>query len=454
MVLKKIKFRLMELVKSDSTRTTNAKINILFSFGIKGLSILISFLLVPLTMALVNQKEYGIWLTLSTIIGWIGFFDIGITNGMRNNLAEALAHNELAAARSIVSTAFIAISMIMCVTALVFLFVNIFLDWSIILNTGGGFSPELNNIALVVVLGFCFTFILKLVNVIYLASQKSVYADFILFIGQILVLAIVFFLSLRGHGSLWSVAIIFTFVPIGVFLVFWFTTFSGQFKKIRPSYKFFDKKYLRSIVGLGIGFFLTQISGLVIFAISNFLIAQLFGPEQVTVYNIAYKYFYVIIMFFTIVVTPFWSASTDAFAKKDFVWLRGVIGRLQKLMLWVVAAVVLMVIISDYVYAIWVGSTIKVPFMLSVMLGIYAIIFCWCLVYAIVLSGSGKIRISSYISIINIIIYLPLAYCLSRVIGVTAIIVATTIILIGGLIQTKIQVNKLINGTAEGIWNK
>ncbi|MBC7451263.1 MAG: hypothetical protein H7259_07215, partial [Cytophagales bacterium] len=75
-------------------RSVKAKKNIAFSFIIKGLNIGIGFVLLPLTMHYVNDTKYGVWLTLSSIIGWLGFFDIGFGNGLRNKLAEAIAKGQ------------------------------------------------------------------------------------------------------------------------------------------------------------------------------------------------------------------------------------------------------------------------------------------------------------------------------------------------------------------------
>ncbi len=66
--------RIFSNVKHE--RTFNVGKNILFSFILKGISIIISFLLVPLTIDYLNPSEYGIWLTLSSILGWINLFDI------------------------------------------------------------------------------------------------------------------------------------------------------------------------------------------------------------------------------------------------------------------------------------------------------------------------------------------------------------------------------------------
>src|SRR5450755_4419818 len=94
------------LINRGHSRSINAKKNILFSFLIKGCNIAIGLILVPLTIHYVKPIQYGIWLTLSSIIGWFGFFDIGLGNGLRNKFAEALAKGEHERARIYVSTTY------------------------------------------------------------------------------------------------------------------------------------------------------------------------------------------------------------------------------------------------------------------------------------------------------------------------------------------------------------
>ncbi|MDE7189740.1 MAG: hypothetical protein K2N96_06305, partial [Muribaculaceae bacterium] len=74
-------------------RTVKAKKNILASILIKGIDAVVYLLLVPVTLGYLNPYEYGIWLTLNSMLMWINSFDIGLGNGMRNKLAEAIAQN-------------------------------------------------------------------------------------------------------------------------------------------------------------------------------------------------------------------------------------------------------------------------------------------------------------------------------------------------------------------------
>lgn len=85
----KDKFR--NLILRGSERSVKAKKNILYMLLIKGGNILIGLLLVPLTLEYVDSEKYGIWMALSSMVAWISFFDIGISNGLKNRLAEALA---------------------------------------------------------------------------------------------------------------------------------------------------------------------------------------------------------------------------------------------------------------------------------------------------------------------------------------------------------------------------
>ena len=82
------------LYSSSNRRTETVKKNIVASLAIKGVSIFVSLMLVPMTLGYVSNEMYGIWLTLSSVMMWLGFFDVGFTLGLKNKLAEAIALGE------------------------------------------------------------------------------------------------------------------------------------------------------------------------------------------------------------------------------------------------------------------------------------------------------------------------------------------------------------------------
>ena len=166
-------------LNSGYERTIRAKKNIIASFVIKGLSIAIGLILVPLTVQYLNPTKYGIWITLSSIIGWFGMFDIGLGYGLRNRFAEALATGKEKLARVYVSTTYAILSLIIAGLLILFYIINQFINWSVILNAGNdvSFQKELNILALIVFTFFCLSFVFKLITTILTADQHPAKAS-------------------------------------------------------------------------------------------------------------------------------------------------------------------------------------------------------------------------------------------------------------------------------------
>ena len=106
--------------------------------------------------------------------------------------------------------------------------------------------------------------------------------------------------------------------PVIVYLLAYPFTFYIKYPNLRPTIYLVKIKYAKDLLGLGLQFFIIQIGCLILFATANVMISQMFGPDQVTIYNLSYKYFSVLTMAFSIVISPLWSAITEAYVRKDF----------------------------------------------------------------------------------------------------------------------------------------
>jgi len=433
-------------------RSVKAKKNIFASFIIKGCNIAISLVLVPLTIHYVNPTQYGIWLTLSSIIGWFAFFDIGFGNGLRNKFAEALARNDHQLARIYLSTTYAILGIIILCLLVIFLIINPFLDWTSILNTPASMAAELSTLAILVFVFFCLQFILQLITTIITANQQPAKASFFNFLGSLFSLTVIFILTKTTSGSLINLALSLGFTPVMVLTAssIWFYT--HDYKKYAPSIRYVKFSYARELMGLGLKFFIIQIATVVLYETSNLIIAQLFGPAQVTPYNVAYKYFGIIPMVMGIFMTPFWSAFTEAWVKQDIAWIKATMKKLQ--LLWVILTLVtlLMLLLSNIVYRFWVGSEILISINISLAMASYVIINAWNGIYSQFVNGVGKIKLQLYIALAGTVINIPLAIFLGKQIGISGVVLSTTIISILGAITSPIQYNKIINNKDRGIW--
>lgn len=441
-------------LKSDNQRSDKIKKNIAASIVLKGISILTSLILIPMTINYLSPAEYGVWLTLLSILSWISFFDIGLGNGLRNRLAETFAKKDYTQARIYVSTAFALLTIMICIGFILFLICNTFLHWNSILRIDTLTEKQLSNVIVCVFALSSLQFILKLTGIVPIADQKPAVNDLILTSGNVLSLICIYILTLTTQGSLFKVAFVFTSIPAFTYLIAYLILFNTKYRNLRPTFKLIRLQYAQGLLGLGVQFFLIQIACMVIFTSSNIIITQLFGPQEVTPYNIAFKYFSIVTMGVGIIMAPIWSAITDAYTKRDYPWIQHQMKILLKIWTGIVICVILMLIISGPIYDLWIGDTVNIPFQLSLLMGVYVIITTWNNIYAFFVNGVGKIRIQMYSSIASCIVFFPLTLWLAPKIGVTGILLAMNIVLIFSAILLPIQYKKIINNTATGIWQK
>lgn len=439
-----------------SNRTKNITKHVFLSFVYKGGTIVANFLLVPVTMNYLDTKSYGLWLILSSFISWFYFFDIGLGNGLRNKFAEARAKGDMKLAKGYVSAAYFTIGAVSTVLFVVFLIVNFFIDWSEIFNSGSGLANDLSNLMPIVFGLFCLQLVVKLITTIYTADQNHSMQGKINFYTQIFTLLVIWLLTFTEKSSLLVFGTIFSALPVVILLIMNFLSFSNAYKQVAPSISFWKKEYLEGIFGLGFKFFVIQMSGIVLFSTDNFVITQLYGPEAVVPYNIVYKYFSASNMALTIIMTPYWSSITEAYVKKDFEWLKKSMRSLIKISCFSIVLLIVMTLLSAQVYNIWIGNKISIPFVLSIHMAFYFALNIFCNPFTVLINGTGKITLQLYSLVITAIINIPLCVFFARNLnmGVSGIILATTICLLPFAVIAPIQTYKIINKKAFGIWNK
>lgn len=412
--------------------------------------------LVPVSIKYLGNVEYGIWLTLASILSWLINLDFGIGNGLRNKLAEALALKDIKLARIYVSTAYSVFAIGIIFAIMVYFFIHELLNWADLLNAPSGYLELLNTVVFYVIIIFLTQFLLKLITSIINADQRPALNGALSLVVNSITLFVVYLLLIYAEPSLMLFGLLSSSIPVIVYLLASLFLFKGHYKNISPSLNAINFKYSSSLVKLGMQFFIIQISSLIVFTTGNIIIAQLYGPKSVVTYNIAYKYFYLVPMIFNVVLAPFWSAFTEAYVKKEYDWIKNSVKKL--IIIWAILSifVIIMVIFSDFVYEQWVGSQIKVPFMLSLTISAFVIIANWNNIFSSFINGVGKVRIQLYYSIFAAVLNIPLSILLSKHmgIGVTGVMVSTNLCLIFASFLFPIQYYKLVKDKAKGIWNK
>ena len=445
------------IINKGHTRSIKAKKNIIASFFIKGISIAISLVLVPLTINYINPSRYGIWLTLSSIVGWFSFFDIGLSQGLRNKFAEARAKGNDELAQIYVSTTYAILAIIFSIVWIIFIIVNHFLNWAHILNISENMQSEVSILAVIIFTYFCLQFILGIITTLILADQQSAKSSFISVLGQIFSLLFIFVLVKTTHGSLIKLGIALCLSPILVLIAANFYFFRGVFKKYSPSFLKIKFSYAKRLFNLGIIFFIIQVAAIIQYQSANIIIAQNFSTADVTSYNIVYKYFGVLNMVFMIFLTPFLSASTEAYSKNDFQWIKNGIKKYNQLNIALFIIGCLMLFFSDTMYKLWLGKgKVTIGFSLSVWGFLFCSIGMFGSKYVNLLNGINALRLQFWSSLISPVIYVGIALILIKYykMGVYALFIAAVVANANAYLIAPLQYYQIIIKRKKGIWIK
>lgn len=450
-----IKLKLVGLTDRSNVRSQKIIKNILFSFGVKGGSIVVALLLVPLTINYINPLQYGIWLTLSSFIGWMSFFDIGMGNGLRNKVTQALARNDHAEAKKYVSTTYALLAFIAIGLFVIFSILIPNIDWKKLLNVPAAVPVDLMFIVFIVVCTFCVQFVVQIVNTILIATHEPAKASLITFIGQLGVLIAVIVLKKTVPGTLNTLIIALTCVPIVVLIIASLILFNTKLKSISPSFKEINLRYSKNILNNGSVFFVLQIGALLLLQTDNIIITRILGPSEVTVFNVTNRYFSVITMVFNIFIMPYWSSFTDAHAKQDYDWMRAAVSRLRKI--WLIASFVVVPIFfiaSKFALKAWLGNSVTISMSLCLAMSIYVIGYMGLHLNGYFLNGVGKIKIQFYLYIFSTLINIPLGIFLGRKFGVIGVTISNIIVFVYMDTILWIQTNKILkNSPLKTIWN-
>ena len=131
-----------------------------------------SLYMVPLTINYLNPENYGIWMAMSSILYWIAFFDMGLGNGMRNYMSEAISMKKFAEARMYFSSSLVLLTCVALVIGIATIPFLTFMDFNHLFNVKT-ISNHTLTVTLAIAIGFSllqFAFLL-----LYIFQQRLKY---------------------------------------------------------------------------------------------------------------------------------------------------------------------------------------------------------------------------------------------------------------------------------------
>jgi O-antigen/teichoic acid export membrane protein len=433
--------KIYNLIFNGDKRSVKIKKNMLMSTIFKAATILLGFLIVNVTYNSLNDEKFGVWMTILSILTWISMFDVGLGNGLRNKLSEALSKEDYKKSKIYVSTAYALIGILVVIMMIASVVLIEASNLSSVFNVKESLGVEIKYSLLWIVILYLINFLLSLINSIAFAFQDSAVPEMIRFFTNLIIFIAFYIVSKAAQGNLFIIGFLYSLITLLVTLIFSIYLFNKKYRRVVPNIKNLEMKYVKSLFSLSMGFFIIQIAGIVIFTTGNMVITQVLGPQEVTPYQLVYKLFNIFTIASGLVVAPLWSGFTDAYFKKDLVWIKSAMKKMLILMVPLTLGVILMIFLCRPIIKIWIGKDLGASTLLIVLMGINAIQITWNSIFTVFVNGIGRIRAQIYTSIIGGIINIPLSIYFARNLGLgsSGVILGTICSLMLGTIILPIQ---------------
>jgi len=374
--------------------------NMLAAFLIKGGSMFLGLVTMPAYMRYFpNQTVLGVWFTILSIMTWLFTFDFGVGNGLRNKLVDSLVHGDEARSKKLLSTAYIIFITMAGLFAVAGIVAFQFINWNTVFNIEKNIISEsaMRTAVICVFVGVVFQFVLRLITSILYALQKSAATNLIAVITSVLQLCYVLLAPSFGDEKnliiLSCVYIVCTALPLVAATIL---VFKKQLKNCVPSSKYYEGSIARELVSLGGIFFFNQMLFMALISTNEIIITQINGAVFVVEYQIYNKLFLLVGSFFSLALTPMWSAVTKAISENDFPWLRKWYKRLNLLVLFAAFGEFMIIPFMQYIVNVWLGdNTIIINYANAAAFAAFGSVFIYHSVLSTMVCGSGKLKLQA-----------------------------------------------------------
>ena len=419
--------------------------NVLLNYIFRGVGILLGLYLTRVNLRYLGVSLFGVWATIASIASWINYGDFGIGNGLRNHLAEAVAKNDIDRQKALIFTG---LKMLFVLSAFLFLcliLISEVIFYFRLLDSSYRLPLYITNFF------FSLDLFLSIGRSIAYAQQRSYLTSFSqVFTVLFRISAVSVLTSFRADAT--SLVSFSVFNGLGgifgnmLLLVVLYVHFGKSF--FRGIRRFYDRNLKKDVVGLGLQFFVLQLSGLILYSSDNLIINRVISSESVAKYDLITKIYNTGDSLFAIFLVSLWSAVTFAMSKSDFTWIKKEIKR--GLCVWALYSlgVIIVSLCLNVFVRFWIGSAeLYYEPSLVVLFAFYEILNGFSAIFINVTNGLGRLKIQMMLGVIGAVINIPLsvffASCLS--LGIFGVKLATLVCVIANRIYVPVDVLCFVN---------
>lgn len=394
----------------------------------RGIAFAGSLVTIPLALSHLGSDRFGLWIAIISLLVTLNFADLGIGNGLITPIADAHARGQRAEIVQLISNATAALATIALFGATIFLLVDPYIEWGVVLNstTARGIAEADDAMNL---LALClFSVIpLSLAQKIHLGLQEAFVAHLWSAFGSIVAIIGVV-IAVETEASLAWMVLAAAGGPVFAAFLNCFTLFLKRHPELRPQMTSVTTAGMASASRRGITFLLLGVSASVAYQADHLIVATLLGADAVSGYAIPLKLFFIAPTILGFLLVPLWPAYSEALATGDIAWVqrtlrRSILGGVA----FTASISVFLVIFGSRIVHAWVGEAVEPSITLLVGMALWAVVNGVGGPIAMFLNGTDQLRFLLVVTVLMAIANLVFSILLTRTIGVAGPVYASVV---------------------------
>jgi O-antigen/teichoic acid export membrane protein len=317
-------------------------------------STLSNLALVPMYLFFLGNEAYGVWLTVLSIISYLGFANLGLSQSVANFVAAAAVDNDHQKVNRAAATGFWLYGVVVAGVGVVFVSILALLPVQEYLIT----TEDLGSLVPVVILISGGFFLLKLplqVLNVSLRSLNMIYKEQTCMLIVNVVRFCVLVYALVNGADLVVLAFVYGVTGLipGVLV---YAALRKETQRFSISPEHFNIEQAKLLISPSLYFLLLQLSGALIWATDNIIISYQMGVAEVPPYAIAFKIFTLVIGVVSVLTANLLPTITAHNTQKNAEALRVIYTQASKLCLGLGLLIcALLLLCGGQLITLWVG---------------------------------------------------------------------------------------------------
>lgn len=417
-----------EHVSKKNSKYSKALKTSIVSVGAQVINIVTAFISVPLIINAVGVERYGLWATLTSAFSFLSFSDFGLGIGMQNRISTRIVNGN----RYDVNSIFVSSFYMALFIAIIILcgMINMIDDISVLVTNlikyddvsiNEDIVPTILSVFVIVGLGIVSGIIQRTFD----AFQEGYFYRYMNIFSRIVSLFLLY-LGVRCNFSLAHLLFVFNGVPC--ICTFFLLVICFKKYALTLNLKYFNLNELVLVFKVGI---LGLGAGISIFLISQLtplLISLFFGLNQVAAYSVVMRILNMVILFYTLIILPFWPAITDAYAKKEIRWIKYTLGKMR---LYVFSSAVVVLSLLGFVIVPfvmwWTGGDIIPSMELIISCIIFVGLYVWNTQISVFLNATSHFKGQATYGIVLSLLSIYIVYILREVLSESLVIMIVSV---------------------------